>query len=262
MSKSWIDEVLESADPAAAQRIFWAGEVEFLAASETDTTGCTVKLRLVRGPEEHAMVNPFAKATRRRRGFAGTMFEFSRSRMGDTESGATPLPMATVLLNWSDGPSGPTVTLKLSDDDCVELDGGGHHPFMFCKRPSADGPGTRWMAVFVELTDDELPVNQAKADMADKLADTQIANSERHSQTYAQGVAVLMKSPQFKQYLTERCDTTAADWNDADVDNYIKGKLGIASKSELNVAGIPRKRWEALRSAYLEWSGRGQCLRS
>lgn len=255
---NWIDEVLESADPKTAQRIFWAGEVEFLSAAETDTTGRSVKMRLVRGPEEQAMVNPFAKATRRRRGFAGTFFEASLSLLGGPEGGAGGVARATILLNWSDGPSGPTVTLKLSDDE----EGGGEHPFMFCKRPSAEGPGTRWMAVFVEMTDDGEAVNQAKADMADKLADTPIANSERHSQTYAQGVAVLMKSPQFKQYLTERCDTTAADWNDADVDNYIKGKLGIASKSELNVAGIPRKRWEALRSAYLEWSGRGQCLRS
>ena len=56
----WIDEVIASSDPKTAQRIYWAGEVEFLSAAEGDVTGRTVKLRLVRGPEEHALVNPFA----------------------------------------------------------------------------------------------------------------------------------------------------------------------------------------------------------
>ena len=130
---------------------------------------------------------------------------------------------------------------------------------MFCKRPSAEGPGTRWMAVFVELTDDGGAVNQKQAGMADKLADTPIANSERKAQTYAQGVALLIKSQQFREYLNEMVEP--GDWSPEDADTYIKAKLDIASKSELNVGGIKRAQWEKLRSAYLEWSGRGQLLR-
>ena len=245
---SWIDEVIASANPAAAQKIAWAGELEFLSASETDTTGRTVKLRLVRGPEEMASINPFAKFTRRRKGFAGTRFEASLSPLDGTDT----LALSTTLLNWADGPSGPSVTLKLSDDSP-------QHPFMFSRRPSADGNGTRWMGVMIELTDDEQPVNQKQAGMADKLADTPIANSERKAQTYAQGVALLIKSGQFLEFLNERIEP--GTWTPDEADTWIKAKLGIASKSELNEIGCPaRKVWEQIRSAYVEWSGRGQRL--
>lgn len=255
---NWVDEIISAAAPSSAVVIAWAGEVEFLSASETDTTGRTVKLRLARPPEELGQGHPFSKFTRRRKGFAGTRFEASLSPLDGTEA----LALSTVLLNWQDSPSGSSVSLKLSDDGYPQ------HPLMFCKRPSAEGPGTRWMAVFVELTDDELPVNQKQADMADKLADTRIANSEDGhphpygkgpGQSYAQGVALLIKSGQFLEFLNERIEP--GTWTPDEADTWIKAKLGIASKSELNVDGPPRKVWEQIKSAYLEWSGRGQYLR-
>ena len=241
---SWIDDIISSS--AAPQRIFLAAEVEFMGAAENDITGRTVKLRIIRSPEEQLQAHPCAKATRRRRGFAGTMFEATLSPLDGTPI----LTLATILLNWQDAPKGSTVTLKVSDDS---------PEMMFYKRPSAEGPGTRWMAVFVELTGDELPVNQKQADMADKLADTPIANSERKAQTYAQGVALLIKSGQFLEFLNERIEP--GTWTPDEADTWIKAKLGIASKSELNEIGCPaRKVWEQIRSAYVEWSGRGQRL--
>ena len=230
---SWIDEVIASANPAAAQKIAWAGELEFLSASETDTTGRTVKLRLVRGPEEMASINPFAKFTRRRKGFAGTRFEASLSPLDGTET----LALSTVLLNWADGPSGPSVTLKLSDDSP-------QHPFMFSRRPSADGNGTRWMGVMIELTDDEQPVDQTKAQFT--IRDSRIEN-DRPIMSYAQNVGILIKSAAFALYLQERVDGNR-EWDAESIDTWLKAKLGIKSKTELNLPCPARTACEAIRS--------------
>ena len=247
MSKSWIDEIIESASPKAARAVYWAGEVEFLAATESDITGRTVKLRTLRGPEEFGSPNPFALATRKRNGFAGTFFEMTLSLLAGAEGYEEPRSHSTVLLNWSDGPKGATITLKVSDEQLL-------HPFMFCKRPSAGVLGTRWMAVFVELTDDEQPVDQEKAQFT--IRDSRIENDKSHM-SYAQNIGILIKSPAFALYLQERVDGNRA-WDADSIDTWLKAKLGIKSKTELNLPCPARTACEAIRSNYIEWSGRSQ----
>jgi hypothetical protein len=243
----WIDEVIAAADPKAARHVYWAGAVEFLSAAENDVTGRTVKLRTLRGPEEFASINPFALATRRRKGHAGTFFEMTLSLLGGPEGSEVPRSYATVLLNWSDGPQGATVTLKVSDDHVV-------HPFMFCKRPSAGVLGTQWMAVFVEQTNDEQPVDQTKAQFT--IRDSRIEN-DRPIMSYAQNVGILIKSAAFALYLQERVDGNR-EWDAESIDTWLKAKLGIKSKTELNLPCPARTACEAIRSNYIEWSGRSQ----
>jgi len=249
---SWIDEVIASANPKTAQRIYWAGEVEFLSAAEGDVMGRTVKLRLVRGPEEHALVNPFAKATRKRKGFAGTFFEMTLSLLGGPEGGDDTMTLSTVLLGWSDGPKGATATLKISDEE----EGG--HPFMYFKRPSSEGPGTRWMAVFVELTDDVQPVNQQQAAICDsRIENAPVDHPPAKVKSYAQNAAILIQSPAFALYLQERVDGSRG-WDAETIDTWLKAKLGITSKTELNAPGPARTAFDAIKSNYVEWSGRAQ----
>jgi hypothetical protein len=270
VSKSWIDEIIESASPKAARAVYWAGEVEFLAATESDITGRTVKLRTLRGPEEFGSPNPFALATRKRNGFAGTFFEMTLSLLAGAEGYEEPRSHSTVLLNWSDGPKGATITLKVSDEQLL-------HPFMFCKRPSAGVLGTRWMAVFVELTDDEQPVDQEKAQFTirdsrienDPFVQAGLQDDARHPHpygvvaklakpmSYAQNAAILMQAPAFAMYLQERVDGNR-QWDVDSIDTWLKAKLGIKSKTELNEPGTARTAFDAIKSNYIDWSGRSQ----
>jgi len=249
---SWVDEIIRTAAPGAAKVIYWMGEVEFLSAAENDTAGRTLKLRVVRGPQEQHLINPFAKATRKRSGFAGTHFTLSLAGIGDNER--MEWVDTVVMLNWADGPSGATVTLKIPDTADV-------HPFMFCVRPSANVRGTRWMAVFVELDDGHVAVRQLDAqvekhlDRVSGVSDAVAGSSGARGQTYAQGVALLIQSQPFLDYLGEMVE--AKEWTFAAADQWLKSRLEIASKSELNVPSAARQKWEKIRSSYLEWAARG-----
>lgn len=66
----------------------------------------------------------------------------------------------TQLLGWSETNSrGRTVTLQLNEDEDV-------HPFKFVTTKSGKTAGRRFMCVFVEIGDDERPVEKTPSQMA------------------------------------------------------------------------------------------------
>lgn len=64
------------------------------------------------------------------------------------------------LLGWSEtNTRGRTVTLQLNEDDEV-------HPFKYSNTPKGKTSGKRFAVVFVEIGDDELPVEKTPSQLA------------------------------------------------------------------------------------------------
>lgn len=238
---SWIDSLVNERSNAAQRYTAWAGEAEFMAAQEVDSTGRTVKLRIIGRPEDQGKANPFAKFTRKRRGKAGSRFEASFAPIAGGDS----FMLEVMLLNWQSGPQGDSVVFLLNQEAT-------HHPFMGCTRGSKDAPGTRWMVVAIEVDDSQELIEQGKQE---QLEHTRRTGREQHLSNAAR---LFTKNPQFWAFLCEvyvgDCDSTAA------ADEALKSILGIESKSELDSEapeGVTKiAAFHRLRIAFVEWSER------
>lgn len=228
---SWIDSLVS---PHTKGQIAFTGELEFAAASEDDRTGRTVRFRLVRRPEDMLAAHPFSKYTRRRRGHAGTRFESVLTEVdGDLQ-----VSCEMMLLNWADGPQGATVVFLLD----YALD---DHPFMSCTRHTKDAAGTRFMAVLLEVDDDNTIVDQEKRERVES----------RYKQTLSNAAAVMTKNPRFHTWLREVQEDR--EWDAALADAWLKETIGIESKTELDREDGESVRaiaaFHKLRNAFLDW---------
>lgn len=215
MNDKWLDKMI-AASPRA-KHIAWSGEVRLAGAREDDRIGRTVKLDIVRMPEDAMDANPFAAHTRRRAGHGGTRFELALTEIVDANTLTKDFMEEVMLLNWNDGPKGPTVTFMLQPG----AQAGGSisiHPFMYKDR------GTAYMAVFVELGDDDVAVNQQKRTLV-----------ERGAQKQSNAAAQIIKNPHYWEWrglgLGPGTDN-AACLRAADAD--LKEICGIESKSQLD----------------------------
>lgn len=220
--------------------IAWQGELEFLGATEDDRTGRTVQFRLIRKLDEMGMAHPFGAFTRRRRGHAGTRFKavFQPIDMGRGVDGEI------MLLNWADGPKGATVKFLLH---CSDPD----HPFLYCDRRTPDAGGTSFMAVLLELDDDDVVVNQAKRE-----------RYEKSQQKLSNVAAMMVKYPRFHEWLREIAgpapsaedgEYSVGQWGRLEADAWIKDELDISSKGELDRDTKAARRFLTLRSRYTDW---------
>jgi hypothetical protein len=236
---NWIDSLVTTTAPTTAVYIAWAGEVEFVGASESDSAGRRVKLRLVRPPEQSTQINPFAAFTRRRRGHAGTRFDVSVvAIVGLHES-----MMEMALANWADDPRGSTVTFILGNTEA--------HPFMHDTRASKDQPGTRYMMTFVEKKDDETLVRQDQADREVHRIRT------GRSQTLSNAARLLTKNQRFWDWLRETQDDSL-QWDTVTADHWLKSQCGVESKTELDADDTPEAaskiiQFHKLRAAFVDW---------
>lgn len=224
--KNWIDDVVS---PHVKDRIAWMGALEFTGATEDDKTGRTVQFRIIRKPEEMHSAHPFSRYTRRRRGHAGTRF-------GSVFSSGEEAAMSgeVMLLNWADGPSGATVKFLLDS----EL---GQHPFLHCTRRSAEGAGDTFMAVLMELDDDDEVINQTKRERYEKT-----------QQKLSNVAAMMAKHNRFHEWLRE----TVGDepWEAAGANEWLKRELGISSKAELDGKNRDAiRKFEKIRAKYGDW---------
>lgn len=127
--------------------------VELLDAKWELSKGRTVKFRIVDDPEQPYTFHPFAHFTRRRGNRPGTRFRVAFARYGEDQtyfegemmllSGGNPLGQGMWVSFWLD-------------------DEGTDHPFSGCSGRSGEHPGDLFSVVFVELDDDDHPVNQHK----------------------------------------------------------------------------------------------------
>lgn len=233
---NWIDDLV--ADKSTAKYILYAGELEFMRASENDSAGRTVRFRLVRPPEQQGTAHPFAKATRRRRGKGGTRFEVGLAAI----DGRAEMLVEVTLLNWSSTPQGDWVDLALS----YEPD---RHPFMDCTRASKETPGTRWMGTFVEKDDSEALINQGKAERLEHTRKT------GRNQTLSNVARVMTKNSRFHEWLREFEEDVS--WNTKDADDWLKATLGITSKADLDSDGPEAVKaiaaFHKIRQHFVDW---------
>lgn len=82
---NWIESLVNERSSPTQRVSAHIGECEFMAAQESDSAGRTVKLRLLRPPEEQGKSNPFSKFTRKRRGKAGSRFEASFAQISNDQ---------------------------------------------------------------------------------------------------------------------------------------------------------------------------------
>lgn len=193
-------------DSPAARHIAWTGELMFAGAREDDKVGRTVKFDIRVQPEDVGKANPFATFTRRRAGHAGTIFEASFAGIFNN---TFELAAEVMLLNWSDGPSGSSVTFVLPPV-------GTTNPFMWCTRGQSN-----FMAVLLEKADDETFVDQKKRERV-----------EGGGQKLSNAAAQIIKNPRYWEYLR---DASFAPVTSAiSADKEMKAILNIDSKSELD----------------------------
>jgi hypothetical protein len=232
----WIDDLI--ALRSVRKYVAYAGELEFMRASESDSAGRTVRFRLVRPPEQQSHAHPFAKCTRRRRGKGGSRFEVGFAAV---DSGQEML-LEVTLLNWSSTPQGDWVDFAL--DFAADK-----HPFMGCSRASKEVPGTRWMATFVEKDDSEVLINQ------EKVARLEQTRRTGRGQTLSNVARMLTKHPRFHEWLREYEEDT--DWNTQAADDWLKTTIGIQSKADLDNDGPEAVKaiaaFHRIRTKFVEW---------
>lgn len=234
---NWIDKYVGKSK--AAKYIVWAGELEFVSATETDSSGRRVKFRIVRAPEELGKVNPFAQCTRRRRGHAGSRFEVGYAGVANGKEFLAEM----VLLNWSDDPRGSTVTLAMNNEAAT-------HPFMHDTRASKESAGTRYMASFIEKNDDDTTIRQ------DKVARLEAAKTTGRHQTLSNVARILTKNERFWDWIGENAGKRPDKPEAADA--WLKKKIKIKSKAELDDERTPESvdkiaKFHRLRNAFVDW---------
>lgn len=232
----WIADLTK--ESPARPIIAFSGEVEYAGATDSDTAGRRVKFRIVQGPEDIGSAHPFAKFTRRRRGHLGTRFEASFAGIDHKQE----LMLEAQLCNWQTTPKGAYVELAID----YTLD---KHPFMGFTRPSATEAGTRWMLVAVEKDDDEVAVNQMRAELSERSA------RAGRRQTVSNVARYLTKNPRFHQFLEEQ--NQGERWNTDLADKWLKAALGISSKADLDGEGpevaSAIAKFDKIRAFFVEW---------
>lgn len=111
-----------------------------------------------------------------------------------------------MLLQWAESSTrGRTVTLLLGDE-------GESHPFRDFTIRQGKRAGQRFMAVLVQIGDDEQPVE--------------------HPKTLSQQAFMLCRDPEFYTWASARCFDSVVD--EPSARNYICSMLGIGSRSQLD----------------------------
>lgn len=226
--------------------VAWQGELEFTGASETDSGGRMVRFRLLPAADDIGMAHPFSAFTRRRGKHAGTIFHAAITCVSDACSAYNDELM---LASWADGPPGRTVAFWLPPD-------GGTHPFIGCRRATAGGPGTRFMAVLLEQGDDSAVVDQERMERAE------LVHITGHKQTLSNAVTIILKNPRFHDWLREY--VALEDWGFDKADSWLKAELKINSKADLDDARNARSiaAWERIRKLFLDWQeSQGEFMR-
>jgi hypothetical protein len=228
---NWIDEVVNE-----DSRVFHAGELEFSSARETDSGGRTVVFNLILTSAQQRMANPFSVATRRRAKKAGTRFRLSLvASNGPFKQGEQDWMDEVMLLAWADSPTRSTVTFLLPDDTSLP------HPFMHCSKTD------RWMAIFVELADDDTVVDQ-KAVAA--------AESRKGKQSLSQAAHVLLGNKEFQNWLIEHYgdlpDAAEQKMGTITPEKVLKYRCGIESKSELDTSETAAYTFRNIRAKFNE----------
>lgn len=134
------------------------GGLELIDAEWKLNSGRIVKFRLVsnNGP---LIVHPFMQFVRRRGNRVGTRFMVAMTRVGDDEV----FFQGEMMLAGGGNPLGQGMWVKFWIDEDADT-----HPFAGCTGRHGNDPGDLFEAVFVELDDDDQPINQEKRERVER----------------------------------------------------------------------------------------------
>lgn len=219
------------------------GGLELLDAEWKLNTGRTVKFRLVsdNGP---MIVHPFLAFVRRRGNRVGSRFMVAATRVGDE----TVFFQGEMMLAGGGNPLGQGMWVRFWLDD--EADS---HPFAGCAGRHGDEPGDLFEAAFVELDDDDQPINQKKRDRVEK--------HKRRQGGLCRWAATRSNDKLFLQYLSENITMPDSKsrpvswWQRKDhVARWIRWTCQIESRADLDTNAKAAEHFhERIRRPYSEW---------
>lgn len=234
----------DSESAASLVAIAWKGELELLHADWSLGSGRTVEFRLVESPDTGVVEHEFKKYQRRRGGRLGQRFHGVLVPEGMTDAA---YDSELMFMGWSDSDRGRTVKFFL--DEFADT-----HPFCGFEKRSTKTPGSIFAAVLVLLQDDGTVLDEKKEEA--------VTGKRRR---FSADAHLMVTSPLFIQYLTERCGHTQVlekrglSWTPALAKQYVKTKLGIESLSDLDRdAAALAKFHETIRIPYSKFTGRDQ----
>jgi len=199
------------------RHLAWHGEVELLNARWELGVGRTVELGIAGDSLDR--VHPFKRFQKARGGKMGTRFHVA---IASSTSGEVRYDGQCMFWGWRDGPTGQSITLLLDDETYS-------HPFDGCQRRARGLPGEFFAAAFVELDDDEAPVDQAAREVVER-AERQA--KRRKPRTLSQQAHMMITGPQFLGYLRDLRDDPCVTADAAR--EYVRQTLGIESLSALD----------------------------
>lgn len=224
--------------------IAYKGGFELLDAKWDLGSGRTVKFRLMEEPGKPILMHPFAQFTRRRGGRVGTRFHMVMTVIGKDK----PMFQGEVMLMSGGQPLGQGFWVSFWLDD--EAD---HHPFAGYRGRKGDRPGDMFSAAFVELDDDDQPIDQAKRDKVEEA-------HARAGQKLSQYCYMLCNNELFLNYLEERAlvnnKPRSIHWwaKDDRVARWVRWRCNIESRSELDYNKEAAKIFhEQIREPYADW---------
>lgn len=219
------------------------GGLELIDAEWRLNSGRTVKFRLVsdNGP---LVVHPFMQFVRRRGNRVGTRFMVAMTRVGEE----TTFFQGEVMLMGGGNPLGQGMWVKFWLDDDADS-----HPFAGCAGRHGSDPGDMFEAAFVELDDDDRPINQTKRDRVEK--------GRRRQGGLCRWAAARSHDKLFLQYLSE--NITMPDgksrpvswWEEEDhVARWIRWVCQVESRADLDRNQRAAEQFhERIRRPYSEW---------
>lgn len=229
-------------EPAPLPVVAHQGHLELLDARWDLLSGRTVKFRLVEGPGELG-VHPFKRFTMRRGGRVGTRFRVVFVHHESEKQ----IPMEVMLAGGGE-PLGQGQWVKFWLDEEAS-----HHPFAGYRPRGKDQPGDMFGAAFVELDDDDHPINQEKRARLE---------GGRKKRTLSNWAAMLSHNQNFLQYLNEKVPVNGelmpVDWWKVEdhVARWIRWHCQIQSRSELDTNEKAAQIFhEGIRQPFNDWYG-------
>ena len=231
------------------------GMVELIDASWNLTKGRTVKFRLVDDAAAPLIVHPFTQFVRRRGNRPGTRFNATFVRYGMEDvfyqgeimlmSGGNPLGQGMWVSFWLDAE-------------------GGDHPFAGCTGRGSDHPGDMFAVVFVELDDDDEPINQEKRRRLEAVRGNRGGALARLAGQWC-------SNEQFLQYLSEKVQipkttkeqptSRPVDWwrQDDRAARWIRWMCGIESRADLDHNAKAAETFhEKIRLPFMDWKNHSE----
>lgn len=222
----------------------FAGTVELSKWSYTSSQGKRITLKL----EGRDQLSHFEKATKRRGGRAGQRYRCYWADVDGMLIDDMPEECYFVGASWHHS-TGAHITIELEE---IEAFTG-----LATRDQAIDGEGHKFLLTLVELTDDDKPVDQERAEQLEALT--------RHVQGGPQSkrAAILMRAPDFRRYVAIRLWGSGATGDkslatEKEADAWMKKTIGISSKIELDHDPAALERFNLkVMGSFLQW-GRAQ----